>query len=191
MFPASPATKDTCPVPQLPLCLQFVQMGVGLLALSLYFWHLEGTKPNILPVVAFYFDLYQDIIKLASCLLQIERDFIAGLMESHNTQASFGASWAHGSLSLHKSHSLRSSSELPAYHLSVITLKRALRGRNLEMSGEAVPSCSFDATPGRIKMNELRGLLTRQWFQAQAGMGSSGCQWGCCICQVFQPIYRS
>lgn len=92
LFPASPATKDTCPVPQLPLCLQFVQIGVGLLALSLYPWHLEGTKPNILPVVAFYFDLYQDIIKLTSCLLQIERDFIAGLMESHNTQASFGTS---------------------------------------------------------------------------------------------------
>lgn len=42
-------------------------------------------------------------------------------------------------------------------------------------------------TPGGIKRSKLQGLLTRQWFQGQAGMTSSGCQWPRQISKSFNP----
>lgn len=56
------------------------------------------------------------------------------------------------------------------YCLSTIMLQRNFRERNLAMSGEAVPLCKLNTTPGMTKMSKLWRLLTRQWFQGQSSI---------------------
>lgn len=60
------------------------------------------------------------------------------------------------------------------YHLSIIMLQRDFREQNSEMSEKAGSSCKLDITSRKIEMSKLQNLLTRQWFQGQAGVGSSG-----------------